>query len=234
MGDNAFSKTWCNLFLRDMPEAETRRDIAFIQRHLPRSSYPRLLDVACGSGRHARALAEAGYDVLGLDRSPELVAEAARASERARFQVLDMCELTRLEGAFDGVLNLWHSFGFYDAATNQGVLEQFGAKLRPRGRALLDVYNREHAITRPLLERMRRGDVTVETRRAWSGPRLTLELRYDGVLGDRFDWHVYSPDELQAACRAAGFETVLTCALLDETLPASPDHARMQLLLERR
>ncbi|HWO12740.1 MAG TPA: class I SAM-dependent methyltransferase [Polyangiaceae bacterium] len=232
--DNAFSKTWCELFLRNMPDVETRRDTEFIQRHMPRPEYRRLLDVACGVGRHACALAEAGYDVLGIDRSPALIAEATRSTDRARFEVVDMCQVSRLDGAFDGILSLWHSFGFHDAATNQAVLEQFGAKLRPRGRAILDVYNRDHAIHRPRVEQTRRADVSIETRRSWLGPRLTLELWYDGVLGDRFDWHLYSPDELRAACAAAGFDILLACAHFDESVPASSEWARMQLLLERR
>jgi SAM-dependent methyltransferase len=234
MIDNAFSKTWCQVFLRGMPETDTRREIEFVQRHMPRPEYSRLLDVACGNGRHADLLAAAGYEVLGVDRSPELIAEAARSSERARFEILDMRDVARLDGTFDGILSLWHSFGFYDAATNQALLEAWRAKLRPRGRAIIDVYNRAHTITRPGLERSERGGVSIETRRTWRGPRLSLELWYDGALGDRFDWHVYSPEELQAACHGAGFDVLLTCAWLDEGVPASPAHARMQLLLERR
>lgn len=234
MRANAFSSTWRELFLRNISPSDTRRAIDFIVRHLPRADYHRLLDVACGSGRHARALAEAGYDVVAIDRSPELIAEAARSTHRARFHVLDMCDLPRLGGPFDGLINLWHSFGFHDATTNQTILELFAARLRSGGRALLDLYNRAHAIERPLCEQTTRGDVHIETRRSWLGPRLTLELWYDGVLGDRFDWHLYTPDELRTACHAAGLETLLTCALFDETQPASSSHARMQLLLERR
>lgn len=48
-----------------------------------------------------------------------------------------------------------------------------------------------------------RVSVIVETRRRWVGPRLLLEVFYDGVLGDRFDWQVYSPKELTAVCDEA-------------------------------
>jgi SAM-dependent methyltransferase len=232
---NASSRTWRDLFLHGISADDTQRQVELVLRHLPQPGYHRLLDVACGSGRHARALAQTGYDVVAIDRSPELIAEAASAATRAQCHVLDMCELARLDaGPFDGVLNLWHSFGFQDAATNQTILEQFAGQLRPGGRALLDVYNRDHAIRRPAVEQTRRADMHIETRRFWLGPRLTLELRHDGVLGDRFDWHIYSPDELEAACRAAGFDILLTCARFDDALPASAEHARMQLLLGRR
>jgi SAM-dependent methyltransferase len=231
---NAFSKTWCELFLTHVPSEHTELEVEFIRRHLPLPDYEHLLDVACGTGRHSHALADAGYRVLGVDRSSELVEAAERAGERARFRVLDMLDLGELEESFDGVLNLWHSFGFHDAATDRALLERFRDKLRPRGRLVLDLYNRDHAIARPHLEQTCRAGVTIETRRSWAGPRLLLELYYDGILGDRFDWHLYSPDELRAACEQSGFEVVLRCAWFDAAVPVSPEHARMQFVLERR
>jgi nucleoside-diphosphate-sugar epimerase len=44
-------------------------------------------------------MARAGYSVLGVDRSPEAVAAAARSGEGATFQVLDMREVERLDGS---------------------------------------------------------------------------------------------------------------------------------------
>lgn len=234
MTTNAFSKTWCGLFLADVPTEHTRSEVEFVRRHLPLTAYPRLLDVACGAGRHARVLAEEGYSVLGVDCSPELILEAERGEHQACFQVLDMLDLGQLAGPFDGVLNLWHSFGFYDAATNRAVLKIFRERLRPRGRVILDVYNREHALSRPAIERVRRSDITIETRRTWMGSRLQLELLYDGELGDRFDWQLYSPKELAEVCKEVGLDVILTCAWFDPPIPASPEHARMQFVLERR
>jgi SAM-dependent methyltransferase len=231
---NAFSKTWRGLFLTDVPAEHTRVELDFVRRQLPLAEYPHLLDVACGVGRHARLLAEAGYGVLGVDRSPELILEAGRGEHRATFQVLDMRDLGRLSGSFDGVLSLWHSFGFHDAATNRAILEAFRERLRAHGRVILDVYNREHASARPLIEQAHRSGVTIETRRTWLGPRLKLELFYDGALGDRFDWHLYSPAELSALCKEVGLDVVLTCAWFNPAVPASPEHARMQLVVERR
>lgn len=234
MTTNAFSQTWRGLFLSEVPARHTRVEIDFVREQLPLAEYPRLLDVACGMGRHARVLAEAGYSVLGVDRSPELIQAAEQGEPRARFQVLDMRDLGQLPGLFDGVLSFWHSFGFHDAATNRAILESFRARLRARGRVILDVYNREHAIARPPIEQTRRSGVTIETRRTWLGPRLQLELFYDGELGDRFDWQLYSPAELAALSEQVGLHVVLTCAWFDPAVPAAAEHARMQLVLERR
>jgi SAM-dependent methyltransferase len=234
MTTNAFSKTWRGLFLNEIPAEHTRREVEFVRRHVPLTDYPRLLDVACGVGRHARVLAEEGYSVLGVDRAPELILEAARGEHPAKFQVLDMRDVGQLTGPFDGILNLWHSFGFYDDATNRAVLKAFRERLRPCGRVILDVYNREHALSRPLIEIARRDDVTIETRRTWVGSRLQLELLYDGEVGDRFDWQMYSPKELAAVCEETGLVVVLSCAWFDDAVSVSAEHARMQFVLERR
>lgn len=105
MTTNTFSRTWRDLFLADIPTERTGSEVAFVRQHLPLACYPRLLDVACGAGRHARVLADEGYSVLGVDCSPELIAEAERTKHRATFRVLDMRELAELPGRFDGVLN---------------------------------------------------------------------------------------------------------------------------------
>jgi SAM-dependent methyltransferase len=55
----------------------------------------------------------------------------------------DMRDLGAIGETFDGILNLWHSFGYFDDATNQDILRQIHAKLRPGGRFILDIYNRE-------------------------------------------------------------------------------------------
>ncbi|MFW6201016.1 MAG: class I SAM-dependent methyltransferase, partial [Gemmatimonadota bacterium] len=64
---NTYSARWFDTFLAPVPEERTRAEIAFLRRHLPPERYGSILDVACGPGRHALALAEAGYAVTGVD-----------------------------------------------------------------------------------------------------------------------------------------------------------------------
>ncbi len=67
--DNAFSPTWFSIFLDTMASATTEAEVAFVVRHLPPDRFPRLLDLCCGSGRHALPLHAHGYDVLGVDKN---------------------------------------------------------------------------------------------------------------------------------------------------------------------
>jgi SAM-dependent methyltransferase len=73
----------------------------------------KLLDVACGTGRHALAFADLGYDVTGVDINEELLAVArASAGDRARFVQGDMCDLDVEGGPFDLVTCLFDSIGY--------------------------------------------------------------------------------------------------------------------------
>jgi SAM-dependent methyltransferase len=97
----------------------------------------RVLDCPCGQGRHAHLLAGAGYDVDGLDYSPELL-EAARArgtGRTLRYTRGDMRRLpARWTGRFDAVANLFTSFGFFlSPADDRRVIAEFARVLAPGG-----------------------------------------------------------------------------------------------------
>jgi SAM-dependent methyltransferase len=97
----------------------------------------RILDVPCGQGRHAHLLAEAGFDVDGLDYSADLLAKARErgTGPTLRYTRGDMRKLpARWTGRFDAVLNLFTSFGFFvDPADDRRVIEEFARVLRPGG-----------------------------------------------------------------------------------------------------
>ena len=55
--------------------------------------------------------------------------------------VLDQRDLSALRGPFDAAMILWQSFGYFDPPTNDRVLRDIAARLRPGGRLLLDRYH---------------------------------------------------------------------------------------------
>jgi SAM-dependent methyltransferase len=97
----------------------------------------RILDVPCGQGRHSHLLAEAGYNVDGLDFSEHLlrIARKRGTGRTLRYTRGDMRKLpARWAGRFDAVLNLFTSFGFFTNPSDDAkVIEQFARALRPGG-----------------------------------------------------------------------------------------------------
>jgi SAM-dependent methyltransferase len=97
----------------------------------------RILDCPCGQGRHAHLLAEAGFDVDGVDYSPDLIRVARERGEgrTLRYREADMRKLpARWTGRFDAVLNLFTSFGFFlDPREDRKVIAEFARVLAPGG-----------------------------------------------------------------------------------------------------
>jgi len=93
--------------------------------------------VPCGQGRHAHLLAEAGYNVDGLDYSEHLLKIARRrgTGPSLRYTRGDMRKLpARWTGRFDAVVNLFTSFGFFaDPSDDAKVIAQFARVLKPGG-----------------------------------------------------------------------------------------------------
>lgn len=111
--------------------------MARLQELLELPSGARVLDCPCGQGRHAHLLAEAGFDVDGLDYSESLLAVARKCGtgRHLRYTQGDMRALPRRwTGRFDAVVNLFTSFGFFDAPQDDfRVLGEFARVLKPGG-----------------------------------------------------------------------------------------------------
>jgi ubiquinone/menaquinone biosynthesis C-methylase UbiE len=105
-----------------------------------------VLDAACGYGRHSRVLAKAGYRVIGLDRSPVLLAEARRRSEGTEWPQWvqgDYRELPFEAESFDAVVNLFTSFGFFGEEDDMRALKEFSRVLRPGCALVLETMHRD-------------------------------------------------------------------------------------------
>ena len=128
----------------------TAGEVAVMQEMLGLPPGARVLDLACGWGRHAIALAAAGFQVTGLDHSDTLLTaareDAAAAGVEVEWVQGDMRQL-RWSGEFDAVLCLFSSLGFFlsdedDLAVLRGVREA----LRPAGVFLLETMHRDHVV----------------------------------------------------------------------------------------
>jgi SAM-dependent methyltransferase len=139
-------------YLRTLPfmtAQQTLREVDFIQASLNPVPGSRLLDVGCGYGRHAIELVQRGLAVTGLDLSLPLLLRAAEESQRRSLAVDfvhgDMRKMA-FERQFDGAYCMLTTFGYFDEESNLDVAEAMGRALKPGGRLLLDVVNRDYIV----------------------------------------------------------------------------------------
>jgi len=108
-----------------------------------------VLDVGCGYGRHAMELAARGFHVVGLDTSTPLLVrggeEAHRRGLTINFVRGDMRELD-FDAQFDGAYCLFSTFGYFDDETNKKTVANIARALKPGGRVLIEILNRDYVI----------------------------------------------------------------------------------------
>jgi SAM-dependent methyltransferase len=139
-------------FLRAIPILSPRqleREVDFVDEALSVERGGRILDLACGAGQHAVELAARGYDVVGFDLSQSQLDWASglaqERGQRLQFTYGDMRELAYSE-AFDAIYSWNTSFGFFEEEKNVDVAQRIFRALRPGGRFLLDVINRDFVV----------------------------------------------------------------------------------------
>lgn len=241
MSTNVYSSLWFELFMPLQIEEWTRKEVAFLARHIPLPRYRRVLDLCCGYGRHALLLAERGYEMTGLDRDEAAIAEAqqraAQAGQAITYLVGDMRQVGSVPGTFDAVINMWQSFCYFDEETHQAILRQIHDKLTPGGRFFIDMYNRAYYESHQGSQRREINGITIESQTFLQGNRLHSVLHYQDASGERggdhFDFQMFTPDEFCTLAVECGFVPLLACAWSDENITPSAEAARMQLVLEK-
>jgi SAM-dependent methyltransferase len=227
---NAYSPEWFSLFLDRISSEQTEREVSFIRRYLENGSL--VLDSPCGTGRHARLLSAGGHRVVAVDRDEKILGPAADSS--VVWICADLRALPLAKARFDAILCLWQSFGYFGAQENADILSRWADLVRPHGRLILDIYHRtffeEHLGERSL----EHSTGPIHERRTMHGDRLTVELSFEGLgRGDRFEWQLFTPDDLAELAGRSGWDVRLACSDFDSSQAADPARPRVQYMLEK-
>jgi len=137
---------WYDLF---HAQKDYEREAAFVQQLLQEHGRPpvrRVLEIACGSGKHAFALEKKGYEITGVDQSEDMVARARQQAgvfgSRATFLRQDMRSLDLAHARFDAATCLFDSIGY--VVTNEALeqtLDRVGQHLCPGGLFLVEFWH---------------------------------------------------------------------------------------------
>jgi SAM-dependent methyltransferase len=182
----------------------------------------RILDLACGTGRHSIELASRGFSVVGVDIAADLlevaVSEAeSQAAGDVTFQEADLRKLD-FSAEFDVVLNLNDgAIGYFETEEeNRRTFEVIAAALRPEGTNLLQLPNVLYAETHlPQKTWIAGGGMVELIDHRWephtrylegtTTPILVGEV-FEGVNPIPFRQRLYSADELKEIYESVGME----------------------------
>lgn len=155
-----FDSPYYHILYKERDEEEAAFFVDRLVEHLHVKKGERILDLACGKGRHAIQLHRKGFDVTGVDLSLNNIREAKEhESEGLRFDVHDMRHVYDRAGTFDKVLNLFSSFGYFKTeGENFRVIKAAAEQLRSGGQLVIDFMNAQKTLRTLVAEEIKRVD----------------------------------------------------------------------------
>lgn len=141
-----FDTPFYHILYKDRDHTEAQTFMHNLTNYLNIPEGGKILDLACGKGRHAIYLNSIGYDVTGVDLSENSIAFAKQfENETLHFAVHDMCK--PYNEKFDAVFNLFTSFGYFEnEEDNLRTIKAIKADLNEMGFGVIDFMNSEYVI----------------------------------------------------------------------------------------
>jgi len=180
-----------------------------------------VLDLGCGPGRHCLALAKMNYQTTGVDMSEYLLAKAIEKAQqqslKCSFVQANMLSF-QADKKYDLIINMFNSFGYFDTQQkNQKVIDNAYNNLAETGTLLIDTVGKEilaRNIEPVHLSEYANGDLRIER------PLLIDDMQIfsnewilisgDKVFRRQYQHYVYTPVEITAMCKLAGFKNIKT------------------------
>jgi len=197
-------------------EKDAENHIKFVLSNIKLERKSKILDMACGAGRHSIILAKQGFNVTGIDLSENLLSEAKKnASEEKltiKFIKSDIREFNT-EDRFNLILNLFTSFGYFNKEEdNFLVLQKAFEFLEKSGFFILDFFNKNYLLKNliPLTEEIQEDKKIIQKRFIRKGRvEKTIEI-FTNEDKKEFSESVklYSNQELVNMLLEIGFEIV--------------------------
>ncbi len=161
-------------------DSEAEHFIENLLKHLKLKSQSKLLDLACGKGRHAITMARHDFDVTGVDLAPQSIASAKLSSvhhSNLHFDVHDMREVYK-SNHYDVIFNLFTSFGYFDIeADNLKMLQSITTMLLPKGIVVIDFFNAQKVIANLVpYETVAKDDATFNIKRSVTSTHVYKEI----------------------------------------------------------
>lgn len=152
MKSDWYKKIW-TLDIRNQSWVEdTKRQVDFLVEKLNLKGSEKILDLACGFGRHSLELARRGFDVTGVDITPDYIKYASHQAEAEKLNARFICSDIRdvsFENEFDVVLNMADGAVGYleNDEENFKIFAVVSRALKSGGTHFMDIMNGSYAVT---------------------------------------------------------------------------------------
>lgn len=200
-------------------DAAAKKEAKFAASILQLPHGATVLDLCCGAGRHSRALAAAGFNVIGIDLSADLLRVArkkgVKGKGRVRYIRADMRSIPLGDESVDGVVSMFTSFGYFSTERdNARVLMEVERVLKPGAPFVMDYFNLKPTLANLVAESRRKiGTTEIVEKRSFvkSTRRLTKVVEAcDGRRCEKLCESVraYLPRELKKLFKRAGLRVI--------------------------
>ena len=141
-----FNTPYYHTLYKDRNDKEAQKFITNLSKVLNFNKHSKILDLACGKGRHSLYLNKLGYDVCGEDLSENSINYAKQfENSTLKFRVRNI--LDQENSHYDAVLNLFTSFGYFNTQKEDlKALENIKHNLKPDGIGVIDFMNCQKVI----------------------------------------------------------------------------------------
>lgn len=210
-----FDSPYYHMLYKNRNESEANDFVQHIIHSFSLNDKDRLLDLACGKGRHSMAFAKHGIDVTGIDLSKNSIEYASQfEQDNLHFYVHDM-RVSFRSNYYDMVCNLFTSFGYFKSShDNTLAARSITQGVKKGGIVLIDFVNRNYAIKQiesKLSETVFHDDVQFNIKRSYTDSHFLKHIQItDGDKEFQFKESLssFTKQEMTALFQSVGLKEV--------------------------
>ena len=223
----------------------TKKDVDVLQKILNLTGNERILDIACGFGRHSLELAARGFQVVGIDIADELINCAREKAKQSQLRIEFICSDLRnlsFSEKFDVILNLYDgAIGYLEnEIENNKVFELIASSLKYGGKHIMHIPNPGYARKYFPQRTWREADKMIELiENTWNPEtHIMVEAIYPVMYGDIFEElqpsyeskRIYEVEEIEAILKKINMRILHIFGELEEDSVLSDDYNYFSVL----
>ena len=174
-----FDSDYYHILYKHRDYNEARKFIDNIIEYLDLKKGSKILDLACGIGRHSIYLDKIGFKVVGTDKSPNNI-KIAKASQNQSLNFLQMEMIDNTNHKYDGIFNLFTSFGYVNHDYNLKTVKNIERQLKDNGTVVVDFMNTLFVKNNLVIEETKViNDLSFKIKRRSDGKFIYKEIKFN-------------------------------------------------------